>query len=70
MSVITGEALSIVRDLEDKEAADMCLRVLRELFQDQVKTTTLKDICVYEHMLCYTSNYSILIMPIEGYVYC
>lgn len=38
MSVLTGEALATVKDMEDKEVADMCLRVLRELFQDQVKT--------------------------------
>lgn len=35
MSVITGEALATIRDLEDKQVADMCLKVLRELFQDQ-----------------------------------
>ncbi|XP_030644941.1 lysine-specific histone demethylase 1B [Chanos chanos] len=35
MSVITGEALSAVRDLQDKEIVDLCMKVLRELFKEQ-----------------------------------
>lgn len=37
MSVITGEAVPSVRDMEDKEVVEECLKVLRELFKEQVK---------------------------------
>lgn len=36
MSVITGDAVTVVRDMEDKEVAGECLKVLRELFKEQV----------------------------------
>uniref|UniRef100_A0A671YT42 [histone-H3]-N(6),N(6)-dimethyl-L-lysine(4) FAD-dependent demethylase n=1 Tax=Sparus aurata TaxID=8175 RepID=A0A671YT42_SPAAU len=35
MSVITGEAVPSVRDMEDKEVVEECLKVLRELFKEQ-----------------------------------
>ena len=36
MSVITGDAVPSVRDMEDKEVVDECMKVLRELFKEQV----------------------------------
>lgn len=36
MSVITGDAVPAVRDMEDKEVVDECVKVLRELFKEQV----------------------------------
>lgn len=36
MTVITGEALALVRDLQDTQVVDLCMSVLRELFQEQV----------------------------------
>lgn len=36
MSVISGDAVSAVRDKEDKEVVDECVKVLRELFKEQV----------------------------------
>lgn len=36
MSIISGDAVSSVRDMEDKEVVDGCMRVLRELFKEQV----------------------------------
>ncbi|XP_039520073.1 lysine-specific histone demethylase 1B isoform X2 [Pimephales promelas] len=35
MTVITGEALALVRDLQDSQVVDLCMSVLRELFQEQ-----------------------------------
>ncbi|KAG8004905.1 Lysine-specific histone demethylase 1B, partial [Nibea albiflora] len=35
MSVITGDAVPVVRDMEDKEVVDECMKVLRELFKEQ-----------------------------------
>ncbi|KAL7382463.1 hypothetical protein ABVT39_022906 [Epinephelus coioides] len=35
MSVITGDAVPTVRDMEDKEVVDECMKVLRELFKEQ-----------------------------------
>ncbi|XP_073678158.1 lysine-specific histone demethylase 2 [Garra rufa] len=35
MTVITGEALSLLRDLQDGQVVDLCMDVLRELFQEQ-----------------------------------
>uniref|UniRef100_A0A3P8QXW3 Lysine demethylase 1B n=1 Tax=Astatotilapia calliptera TaxID=8154 RepID=A0A3P8QXW3_ASTCA len=35
MSIISGDAVSSVRDMEDKEVVDECMRVLRELFKEQ-----------------------------------
>ncbi|MCJ8735672.1 hypothetical protein PDJAM_G00249930 [Pangasius djambal] len=35
MSVITGEAQAMVRDLEDKEVVELCMNVLRELYKEQ-----------------------------------
>lgn len=36
MSVITGDAVTVVQDMEDKEVVGECLKVLRELFKEQV----------------------------------
>lgn len=36
MSVITGEALALVRDLQDSQVVDLCMDVLKKLFQEQV----------------------------------
>lgn len=36
MSVITGDAVPAVRDMEDNEVVDECMKVLRELFKEQV----------------------------------
>lgn len=36
MSVITGDAVRVVRDMDDKEVVGECLKVLRELFKEQV----------------------------------
>lgn len=35
MSVITGDAVPAVRDMEDEEVVDECMKVLRELFKEQ-----------------------------------
>uniref|UniRef100_A0AAY4BVT7 CW-type domain-containing protein n=1 Tax=Denticeps clupeoides TaxID=299321 RepID=A0AAY4BVT7_9TELE len=35
MSVITGEAVTTVKGLEEKQVADLCMKVLRELFKEQ-----------------------------------
>uniref|UniRef100_A0AAZ3SLI0 CW-type domain-containing protein n=1 Tax=Oncorhynchus tshawytscha TaxID=74940 RepID=A0AAZ3SLI0_ONCTS len=35
MSVISGEAVPSIRDMEDKDVADQCMKVLRELFKEQ-----------------------------------
>ncbi|KAJ7991478.1 hypothetical protein DPEC_G00284290 [Dallia pectoralis] len=35
MSVVTGEAVTSIRDMEDKDVADQCLKVLRDLFKEQ-----------------------------------
>ncbi|XP_061903318.1 lysine-specific histone demethylase 2 isoform X1 [Entelurus aequoreus] len=35
MSVIAGDAVAAVRDLEDKDVVDECMKVLRELFKEQ-----------------------------------
>uniref|UniRef100_A0A7N6B4Y0 [histone-H3]-N(6),N(6)-dimethyl-L-lysine(4) FAD-dependent demethylase n=1 Tax=Anabas testudineus TaxID=64144 RepID=A0A7N6B4Y0_ANATE len=35
MSVITGDAVPAIRDMEDKEVVDECMKVLRELFKEQ-----------------------------------
>lgn len=37
MSVITGDAVPAVRDMEDEMVVDECMKVLRELFKEQVK---------------------------------
>lgn len=42
MSVITGDAVPAVRDMEDKEVVDECIKVLRELFKEQVMLSLLK----------------------------
>lgn len=36
MSVITGEAVAVVRELEDKDVVELCMSVLRELYKEQV----------------------------------
>lgn len=36
MSVITGDAQAMVKDLEDKEVVELCMNVLRDLYKEQV----------------------------------
>lgn len=36
MSVIAGDAVAAVRDMQDKDIAGECMKVLRELFKEQV----------------------------------
>lgn len=36
MSVISGDAVTLVQDMEDKEVMEECMKVLRELFKEQV----------------------------------
>lgn len=36
MSVISGDAVTVVQDMEDKEVMEECMKVLRELFKEQV----------------------------------
>lgn len=36
MSVITGDAVRTIRNLDDKEVLQQCMAVLRELFKEQV----------------------------------
>ncbi|XP_043089036.1 lysine-specific histone demethylase 1B isoform X4 [Puntigrus tetrazona] len=35
MTVVTGEALSLLRGLQDSQVVDLCMSVLRELFEEQ-----------------------------------
>ncbi|KPP76909.1 hypothetical protein Z043_103708 [Scleropages formosus] len=35
MSVITGDAVATIRDMEDSQVANLCMKVLRELFREQ-----------------------------------
>ncbi|KAK1789248.1 hypothetical protein P4O66_015183, partial [Electrophorus voltai] len=35
MSVITGQALTMIRDLQDAQVVNLCMTVLRELFKEQ-----------------------------------
>ncbi|XP_035287084.1 lysine-specific histone demethylase 2 [Anguilla rostrata] len=35
MSVITGDAVATIKDLGDKQVANLCMKVLRELFKEQ-----------------------------------
>ncbi|XP_064409552.1 lysine-specific histone demethylase 2 isoform X3 [Latimeria chalumnae] len=35
MSVITGDSAALVRELDEKQVADLCMSVLRELFKEQ-----------------------------------
>lgn len=39
MSVIAGEAVAAVRNLEDKQVLQQCMATLRELFKEQVRHT-------------------------------
>lgn len=36
MSVISGDAVTLVQDMEDKVVMEECMKVLRELFKEQV----------------------------------
>lgn len=36
MSVISGDAVAAVRDMEEKDVVNECMKVLRELFKEQV----------------------------------
>lgn len=36
MSVISGDAVTAVQDMEDKEVMEDCMKVLCELFKEQV----------------------------------
>uniref|UniRef100_A0A8B9HV38 [histone-H3]-N(6),N(6)-dimethyl-L-lysine(4) FAD-dependent demethylase n=1 Tax=Astyanax mexicanus TaxID=7994 RepID=A0A8B9HV38_ASTMX len=42
MSVITGEAVALVKDLEEKAVVQLCMNVLRELFKEQEVPDPLK----------------------------
>ncbi|XP_066572012.1 lysine-specific histone demethylase 2 isoform X1 [Amia ocellicauda] len=35
MSVVSGDAVTIIKDLDDKQVANMCMNTLRELFKEQ-----------------------------------
>ncbi|CAG14234.1 unnamed protein product, partial [Tetraodon nigroviridis] len=35
MSVISGDAVTLVQEMEDKEVIEECMKVLRELFKEQ-----------------------------------
>uniref|UniRef100_A0A8C6T1N1 [histone-H3]-N(6),N(6)-dimethyl-L-lysine(4) FAD-dependent demethylase n=1 Tax=Neogobius melanostomus TaxID=47308 RepID=A0A8C6T1N1_9GOBI len=37
MSIISGDAVAAVREMEDKTIIDICMKVLRELFKEQVQ---------------------------------
>lgn len=39
MSVIAGEAVASVRNLDDKQVLQQCMATLRELFKEQVRRT-------------------------------
>lgn len=36
MSVISGDAVTLIQDMEDKEVMEECMKVLRGLFKEQV----------------------------------
>lgn len=36
MSVITGDAVPFLRDMEEKDVVEECMKVLCELFKEQV----------------------------------
>lgn len=37
MSVIAGEAVAALRNLDDKQVLQQCMATLRELFKEQVR---------------------------------
>lgn len=37
MSVVTGDAVTTIQNLEDKQVLQQCMTVLRELFKEQVR---------------------------------
>lgn len=39
MSVIAGEAVASIRNLDDKQVLQQCMATLRELFKEQVRET-------------------------------
>ena len=41
MSVVAGEAVASVRNLDDKQVLQQCMATLRELFKEQVRETSL-----------------------------
>ena len=43
MSVIAGEAVAAVRNLEDKQVLQQCMATLRELFKEQVRRTLFEE---------------------------
>ena len=36
MSVVSGDAVASIREMEEKEVVEECMKVLRELFKEQV----------------------------------
>lgn len=36
MSVVTGDAVTTIKNLDDKQVLQQCMTVLRELFKEQV----------------------------------
>lgn len=43
MSVISGDAVTLIQDMEDKEVMEECMKVLRGLFKEQVIFVKLKQ---------------------------
>lgn len=39
MSVVTGDAVTTIKNLDDKQVLQQCMTVLRELFKEQVRKT-------------------------------
>lgn len=37
MSVVTGDAVTTIKNLDDKQVLQQCMTVLRELFKEQVR---------------------------------
>lgn len=48
MSVITGDAVAVVRDMDDKEVVDECMKVLRELFKEYVSLSRPQRLAFYQ----------------------
>lgn len=40
MSVVTGDAVTTIKNLDDKQVLQQCMTVLRELFKEQVRETS------------------------------
>lgn len=62
MSIISGDAVSAVGDMEEKDVVDECVKVLRELFKEQVLTFGVSTVCrgTLLHSVCVRTVYAIL----------